>query len=476
MLNPNNLSRDDLIDMRVKCDNDLLYFTRLFHYALKGSKFILNSHHEVIRDELRKVESYELDLLNINIPPRFSKTLLCAVNFIARGVGQNPLSNWLYITASDELRSQTSIEIRDIVTHPLFKALYGVELKKDQNGKNLWRTKEGGGLKTATIFGQITGFGAGIMRETLDLLEEFDGSIVIDDANKTDDSAVENVNNDKVSRVFFNTILSRKNTNNTPIINIQQRAGMSDLTAQLMEHYSGDPRASFLVMPVVNKDGTPLWEWKHNLEDIHKLKTSPKTAHTFETQYMQNPVPSDDVVFPSNGLNYFSLSNLNTQNIEYRCGAIDVADEGIDYLSFPIGVLIGFDFYVTDWVFSQENTEYTVPLVASKIKEHKLDFTICETNNHGSQFIRNLGAYTNAEIGGIVNTANKHSRIIQQAQTIRLRFWFRDDVETGSDYEKAMTQLTRYAKKKGSNNKDDAPDGLALLASLVREQYPDKFY
>ena len=165
----NNISRQQLAIMRVKCDNDLLYFTRLFHYALKGNKFIMNSHHEVIKEELKKVENYELDILNINIPPRFSKTLLCAVNFIARGVGQNPLSNWLYITASDELRSQTSIEIRDIIVSPLFKALYGTELKKDQNGKNLWRTKEGGGLKTATIFGQITGFGAGIMKNNKEL-------------------------------------------------------------------------------------------------------------------------------------------------------------------------------------------------------------------------------------------------------------------------------------------------------------------
>jgi len=64
---------------RVLCDNDLLWFTRYFFKALKGTKFIVNNHHEEIRDALRKVQNYELELLNINIPPRYSKTELCAV-------------------------------------------------------------------------------------------------------------------------------------------------------------------------------------------------------------------------------------------------------------------------------------------------------------------------------------------------------------------------------------------------------------
>ena len=121
---------------------------------------------------------------------------MAAVNFIARGIGMNPTSNWLYITASDELRAQTSVSIRDIVQHPYFKIMYGVELKQDQNGKNLWRTSKGGGLKTATIFGQITGFGAGQMidhdKDLEDYLREFEGCIVLDDINKIDDSGQEN--------------------------------------------------------------------------------------------------------------------------------------------------------------------------------------------------------------------------------------------------------------------------------------------
>lgn len=471
-------TRQELAIIRAKCDIDLIFFTRFFYKELRGTKFIVNNHHEIIRDELKRIENYELELLNINIPPRFSKTELAAVNFIARGIGMNPSGNYLYITASDELRSQTSVSIRDIVTHPYFKKMYGVELKKDQNAKNLWRTEQGGGLKTATIFGQITGFGAGQMKIDLDLIEyvrAFEGSIIIDDANKTDDSEVENSNNEKVSRVFFNTILSRKNSSDTPIINIQQRAGLSDLTAQLEEHYGlNNPKVNFLVMPVV-KDGKPLWEWKHNLEDIHELKTSPKTSHVFETQYMQNPQPSEGVVFNSNNIQRFKISELDLNSKESVLGAIDVADKGVDDLSFPIGYLYSDKIYITDWVFTKENMEYTIPKSTSKIREHKIDYCAIETNNHGHAFVRGVHQdISNTNIVPVNQTVNKHSRIINQAQFIRMHFVFRNDYSEGSDYDKAMKLLFRYLKD-GSFKKDDAPDSLALLALLARRLFSDRF-
>ena len=467
------LTRQELIAARIECDKDLLFFTRFFYKLLRGTKFIVNDHHEVIRDELHRIEHYQLELLNINIPPRFSKTELAAVNFIARGIGMNPTGNYLYITASDELRSQTSVSIRDIVNHPYFKIMYNVDLKKDQNGKNLWRTTEGGGLKTATIFGQITGFGAGQMvqynNELEDIVRDFEGCIVIDDANKTDDSQTENANNDKVSRVFFNTILSHKNSKDTPIINIQQRAGLSDLTAQLEEHYKDDPIAKFLVMPVI-KDGVPLWKWKHDIEDIHKLKTSPKTAHVFETQYMQNPLPSEGVLFIRNEMNWFTMDDIDPTRIESKLGNIDVADTGRDHYSFPSGCLIGEKFYVTEWLYTQENTEYTRPKTASIVNSNKINHLGLETNSMGREFGRalstELNSYTNMYPKPA--TTNKVSRIINRAEFIRKYFVFRSDAAEGTDYDKALKHLFRFMKD-GSFKIDDAPDSLSGLALLIQQ-------
>lgn len=479
-------TRQELAIIRKKCDQDLLFFTRFFYKELRGAKFIVNDHHKLLSDHFDNVENYNTKLLNINIPPRHSKTEL-ALNFIARGIGKNPSSNWLYISASDELRSEASTRIRDIITHPYFQIMYGVQIKKDQNSKNLWRTTQGGGLKTATIFGQVTGFGAGQMTQegfrsgvedyTVDLIREFEGAQVWDDLNKTEDSEAENANNDKVSRVIFNTLLSRENSHDTPIIHIQQRTGMTDATASLMEHYGlENEKYKFVVMPIINPDGTPLWEGKFPLEEIEKLRTSPKTAHIFDTQYMQSPSPGDEVIFPDSELNKFTMKDISPEDRESVLISTDCADEGTDYLSAPVGYVYADKIYIVDWMYTKEGMKFTIPALSSMSNKHKANFNIIETNNHGVNFVNNIASnVSSTSVRGVFNTANKHSRIVNEAAFIKKHFVFRSDYDPNSAYAKAMKHLTRYRKKKG-NSIDDAPDSLALLASAARDLFQDRFH
>lgn len=467
-----------LLKVRKECDKSLIAFTQFFFKELTGNKFIRNNHQDVICGKLQELDKYKLELLNINIPPRFSKTELAAVNFISRGIGMNPNASYLYITASDELRSQTSVAIRNIVTHPFFKIMYGVELRKDQNSKSTWRTVQGGGLKTATIFGQITGFGAGIMKETVEEIRNFEGCIVLDDINKIDDSDTENAINDKVTRVVFNTVLSRRNSKDTPIINIQQRAGLSDITAEFMDHYGlENPKAEFLIMPVISKEGVPLWEWKHDLKAIEVLRTSPRTAHVFETQYMQNPIPKEGVVFVKDEMNWFNYNDLNLEYIESKLGNIDVADQGEDYLSFPSGVLIGDKFYITDWLFTNEPSEITRPKVASIINTNKINHIGIEANNMGFEYYKALDREVNSfsTIYPKHSSKSKVSRIINTSEFVKKHFVFRSDVVYNSDYDKALRHFFRFLKN-GKYKKDDAPDSIAGLVILIQDIFYDKFY
>lgn len=468
-------TRAELALIRAKCDNDLLYFTRFFYKLLRGSKFIISEHHRTLSNHFDDVSNYKVKLLNINIPPRHSKTEL-ALNYIARGIGINPASNWLYISASDELRSEASVRIRDIISHPLFKKMYNIELKKDQNSKNIWKTTQGGGLKTATIFGQVTGFGAGQMTEagfnsdTVDLIRDFEGCQVWDDLNKTEDSERENANNDKVSRVIFNTLLSRENSHDTPIIHIQQRTGLSDATASLMEHYGLENDSfRFVIMPIIKEDGTPLWASKFPIEKIIELKTSEKTSHMFESQYMQNPQPSKGALFRGDELQYFNIDQLHQDKVEIRVGAIDVADTGKDHLSFPSGCIIGDKVYITDWIYSQENTDVTKPQIMQMINVNEIEHTLVETNSFGKEYYKSLTyeAKTGCNIYGKFTRDNKHHKILKYAQFIKNRFVFRTDIHPNSEYAKAMQHLKRYMKD-GSFSVDDPPDSLTLLVQMLK--------
>lgn len=476
----NELTNEELAVAKVKCDASLLYFTRFWFRVLRGSKFIVNWHHKKITEGLEAIARYEYELGNFNLPPRHSKTELVGVNFIAHGISKNPHSNWLYITASDELRSETSIRIRDIITHPLFKRMYNIEIKPDQSAKNLWRTKQGGGLKTATIFGQITGFGAGIMRpevvDIIDFLDDFDGSIVLDDINKIGDSQANNANNKKSIDTIFTTILSRRNSAKTPIINMQQRAGLNDATSALLEHFGEDsPNVLSIVIPVV-VDGEAIFPEVMDLEAIEKIRTSPKTSHVFQTQYMQDPQPAEGLLFPKPELNYFKLTELDASKVETTWMVIDPADKGTDNYSLIIGKHVGQFIYVTDVIYDKRTFEITEPLTIDIGKNEKVDLIILETNKEGTLYKRQLqNAFPNIRVKGVHNTANKVVRIRNQAHFIKKYMLFRNDYAINSYYDKFMKDVFALLQDGSNNDHDDAPDNLAIYSKQVRKLYRDLY-
>jgi len=462
---------------KVKCDNSLLFFTRYFFKKLKNQKFILNWHHEEICRELEKVANYETVFLNINIPPRSSKTEL-TVNFIAQNLGKNPLGNYLYITASDDLRSETSVKIRDIITSPEYRAMYGIELKVDQNAKNLWRTKQGGGLKTATISGQITGFGAGQMidhnKDLEDYIRTFEGCIILDDINKIADSASLNENNNKVNLRIFDTVFSRTNSEDTPIINIQQRAGTEDATYRLLKYYEGKEKVVNLVMPIIYPDGKLLWEWKFPLHKIEDFKTNPETAHMFETQFMQNPLPLFGLMYPNKFKTYNELpkdiineNGKQSTKLEGWClGVIDIADKGDDHFAAPILQIVGNRMYLKDVIFNKDELINQESIVKIKTEEHNVIKWVIETNHAGNYFSNRLRTLMpKIEIFGQWSSTNKMSRIINAAGFLNMYLY----VPKNPNRETSLFLDECYRFTKTSTKKDDAPDVLSCgVAHLER--------
>ena len=463
------LSDEELKIARFHCDESLLFFTRFWFKVLRNNKFIVNWHHEEICRKLELIQTYSLLYLGINIPPRFSKTELAAVNFIARGIGMNPSGNYLYITASDDLRSETSIRIREIVSHPYFTKMYNVEMKPDQQSKNLWRTKQGGGLKTATMGGQITGFGAGQMVDHEqgidDYVRDFEGCIVLDDINKIDDAEKQNANNDKVLRVIGNTILSRKNSSDTPIINIQQRAGIDDATAYFNDLFDvgNNPKAENIIYPVLVK-GESLWPWKMPIDEIERIKNHPKTKFTFLSQYMQDPKPdSITLVFPDEFKTYSALPD-QAHPLTIAFG--DTADEGNDNFAMPICKVYGNRVYLVDVIFDQQNLSIQEGAVIGKVKEHGIKNIVIETNSFGAYFKRRLiEQLPNIDIYGQNAKANKMGRILSYAGLIKLYLYVPETPNEAT--ERFLKQV--FKLKKTDTKEDDAPDSLAgLFAHLER--------
>lgn len=266
---------------------DLYFFARYMFQRRRGYTWRRAAHHRAICDALMRVFRGECRRLIINIPPRYSKTELAVLMFIAWAMGHAPDSEFIHTSYSATLAANNSAAVRDLIQHEAYREVFpAVQLAAE--AKSHWTTTEGGVVYAAGEGGTLTGFGAGKMREG------FGGAIVIDDPHKADE-ARSDVIRQGVLDWFANTLESRKNDpERTPIILIMQRLHENDLSGWLLGGGNGE-KWEHLCLSAVQPDGTPLWPDKHSAEDLARMERA--APYTFAGQYRQRPAPPEGGVF-----------------------------------------------------------------------------------------------------------------------------------------------------------------------------------
>lgn len=143
---------------------DLYHFSRWMFLRRKGFQWRRARHHRLICDALMRVYRGECKRLVINIPPRYSKTELAVVNFIAWAMGKNPDSEFIHASYSATLAVNNSVQIRAMMQHEAYRDIFpGVGLATE--AAHYWKTTAGGVMYAAGAGGTITGFGAGKHRD-----------------------------------------------------------------------------------------------------------------------------------------------------------------------------------------------------------------------------------------------------------------------------------------------------------------------
>lgn len=259
---------------------DLYDFSRLMFLRRKNFIWQRARHHKIICDALMRVYRGECKRLIINVPPRYSKTELAVVNFIAWALGKVPDAEFIHTSYSSPLAVNNSTAVRGIVQHEAYREIFpDVELASD--AQYHWKTTAGGVMYATGTGGTITGFGAGKHREG------FGGAIIIDDPHKADE-ANSDVIRKGVIEWFQNTLESRKNSPDTPIIVIMQRLHEKDLAGWLLAGGNGEVWEN-VCLPVWNEDGTPLWPEKHDADTLRRMEKA--APYVFAGQYRQRPAP-----------------------------------------------------------------------------------------------------------------------------------------------------------------------------------------
>ena len=282
-----NLSDAEVLASAIECREDFYFYARWIFLQRHGYKWQQAAHHRTICDALMKIYRGECKRLIINIPPRYSKTSLIEA-FIGWTLGHNPDSEYIYTSYSSRLASNSTWQVREIVQSETYQQIFPeCVLRQDSQARDEWRTTAGGIVYATGAGGTITGYGAGKHRPG------WGGGILIDDPLKPEDARSETMRQN-VLDWFPNTLESRKNSPDTPIIIIMQRLHEEDLSGWLLNGGNGE-EWEHVCLPALREDGTALWPDKHDAEKLRQMQDA--APYTFAGQYQQRPSPAEGGLF-----------------------------------------------------------------------------------------------------------------------------------------------------------------------------------
>lgn len=300
-----------------------IWFRYLFR-VVELTPFVVEPIHDGLFDLFRDISQNKQKRITLNIPPRSAKTTL-AIYFIAYSWTINPKFNFIYTSFSQDLLREISSKLALILEHPAYKAMYPQQkILQEQNfedpindfwaeylfqntKKNLYTSKKiktyaGGACLFSAMGAQITGFGAGLRKQG------YTGALIIDDANKPSEMRHPKYRA-SVVEFYEQTLLNRLNHADVPIINIQQRLHVEDLSATLQEKYN----FYTIKKPLLDEKGICQIPSQYTKERIEELK---KNNYAFTAQFQQEPIiQGGDVIKPSWFLYYPKTQKFNYKRI-----------------------------------------------------------------------------------------------------------------------------------------------------------------
>ncbi|MDB5686372.1 MAG: phage terminase, large subunit [Rhizorhabdus sp.] len=166
---------------RAEANASLYFFTRHGFRQQQNRRWLHNWHHETVCARLQEVFDGRCRRLIINIPPRYAKTEIAVISFMAWALGRQPDAEFIHTSYASRLAVSNSMRCRDMVQSDWYAKLFPkTKVAAGSAAKDDWRTTAGGVVYATGAGGSITGYGAGKKREQ----PGFGGAIIIDELQR----------------------------------------------------------------------------------------------------------------------------------------------------------------------------------------------------------------------------------------------------------------------------------------------------
>lgn len=330
--------------------------------------------------------------LNINVPPRHTKSLIFNVF--------GPLWLWTFhpikaasISHTGKLATNMNMKRQSVINSERYKELFPeIQLKADSN--SFLQDYRGGELYSLNR-NSFTGYG---------------GDLIINDDLTNAESArkdMEEMNN--AWSYYQNTMPSRINDiNKCIIINIQQRLAPNDITGRILSDNKLSEEYKFIVLPAQFKKDTycvcPIsgevicWKkdeylWPERFGNYESLKNQVGQT-VWETQYLQNPVATDKTIIKPDmviEMDKNEVPDINYADMIYASHDFPVKDkETSDNLGSLVGYRVGSNLYIIDCLEKKMAFKASVQYVKNLDTHFPGSIQIIEDKANGSPILQQL--------------------------------------------------------------------------------------
>nr|UYL17097.1 MAG: terminase large subunit [Caudoviricetes sp.] len=351
-------------------ENSFEKMLRIWFQLLQAQKFQSNWHFTFLCWKVEQIIKGEAQNVIFNITPGSGKTEIFSIHMPVYGMMKSPKVRNLNLSFSDSLVKDNGIRTREIIGSDEFQELWPCKMAKASGGdittlndnEKAWLT-----LTSRAIGGQVTGKRGGYMEDPTKPWS-FTGMLTLDDPDKPKDM-YSPVKRKAAHTLLKNTVRSRRMTDRTPCVVVQQRLHVNDSTWFLMNGGMGGMKFEQVIIPaLVTEDyrdtlpdwlrdefdrdvlsSTPVmidgvahysfWPAKESAESLLALREA--DPYTFESQYQQKPIALGGNAFKSEWFTYYGSgekADLPTPDrFEYLFTTADTAqkaDEIHDYTVF----------------------------------------------------------------------------------------------------------------------------------------------
>jgi|SRR5262245_30012962 len=406
------------IDTKKLIQTEFLAFAmKAFAYLNKGRSLGQDKYLKLLAERLARVAAGETKRLVVSLPPRHFKTFMGSICLPAWILAHNPSAKIVLLTYGQDLADKNAYAIRQILRSEWFQQAFQTRIKKDRAKLVDFITTDGGGVRSLSIEGGVTGLGADyiIIDDPIEI-KDCDNTKRLKRVNELFDNEIQTrLDNPKKGCIVI--IAHRISENDLPG-HLLQKNGWKQLKLPLIATYRrkydlGDGRVW------IRKKGELLRRDAFTKRDIQRLRDSKQPG--FETLQQQNPGGSDRLRIKAEYFSTFPSAELQLRELPVVL-SVDPGQKDGPKNSFTVIQAWcpkdGVHLLLDQWR-EQATCRESRKAVRQFIRKYRPSVVLMEATANGPSLHSDIKPQNGMELVEITPVGDKVERLREHRHTIR---------------------------------------------------------